>query len=152
MKQLSTDLNNTSHIAEKMECVPVEQKFSLTKEDGKMITQEVAQFQALTPQEATDKALMLLQKLGNLQETPRRTYNWMYSFRTNDDAPPIIEVKCLTKEAFGYGKQIAQEIAKPISKQEFAVLYAKLRVLCKWHSVPADEKTMTNFKNILQYL
>jgi hypothetical protein len=66
----------------------------------------------------------------------------MYSFRTNDDAPPIIEVKCLTKEAFGYGKQIAQEIAKPISKQEFAVLYAKLRVLCKWHSVPADEKTI----------
>ena len=35
-----------------------------------------------------------------------------------------------------------QYVDEPISKQEFAVLYAKLKVLCKWHSVPTDEKVI----------
>lgn len=36
--------------------------------------------------------------------------------------------------------EIMEYVCEPISKAEFAVLYAKLKVLCKWHAIPADEK------------
>jgi len=139
MKQLSTVLNNISITAQKTECVPVEQKYSLTKEDGKMIIQELEQFKA-NPAEFTDKILTLWKQLANLPKTPRRSY----IFSDFDDTNPLPKIECgaLDDNAISVIKQILEIVWQPISKAEFAVLYAKLKVLCKWHSVPADEKVI----------
>lgn len=140
MQQLSTVLKTISITAPKTECVPAEPKFSLTKEDGKMITQELAQSKATSPAEYTDKILTLWKQLANLQKVPRRTYNF---FGIDDaDPPPKIEHEELDENAKQVIKEILNVAWEPISKAEFAVLYAKLKVLCKWHSVPADEKVI----------
>ena len=140
MKQLSEVLNNTLNTAKQMESVPAVQKFSLTNEDGKMITAQMEQFKAMSPAEAIDNAMTLLKQLGNLQKAPERNYDWVIAGRTGEDAPPTIEIYDMNEKAFYIGKKITEVLFEPISKQEFAMLYAKLKVLCKWHSVPADEK------------
>lgn len=78
-----------------------------------------------------------------MPKCPRRTYKYNFSGE-NEFEPPIIDLDGI--EITEKSKAIIQEIINfafmPISKQEFAVLYAKLKVLCKWHSVPADEKVI----------
>ena len=46
----------------------------------------------------------------------------------------------LTDQAKQVLNEILQIAFAPISKQEFAMLYAKLKVLCKWRSIPVDDK------------
>jgi len=75
-----------------------------------------------------------------LPKTPRRSY----IFSDFDDTNPLPKIECgaLDDNAISVIKQILEIVWQPISKAEFAVLYAKLKVLCKWHSVPADEKVI----------
>lgn len=141
MKQLSEALNNTLNTAKQTESVPAVQKFSLTKEDGKMITAKMEQFKAMSPAECTDNLLTLWKQLANLPKCPRRSYEYDFTGERGFEPPTIafdgIELNDNAKSVLAEIVKVAYE---PISKQEFAMLYAKLKVLCKWHSVPADEK------------
>lgn len=141
MKQLSTVLNNILPTAKKTECVPAEQKYSLTKEDGKMITAVVEQSRAMSPADFTDNLLTLWKQLANLPKCPKRSYRWDYTGEVGVEPPCIsLDEIELTENAKCVLSEILKVACVPISKQEFAMLYAKLKVLCKWHSVPADEK------------
>ena len=141
MKQLSAVLNNILPTANQTECVPAEQKYSLTKEDGKMITAVVEQSKVMSPAEFTDSLLTLWKQLANLPKCPKRSYRWDYTGEVRYE-PPCISLDGieLTENQRSVLAEILDVACVPISKQEFAMLYAKLKVLCKWHSVPADEK------------
>ena len=78
-----------------------------------------------------------------MPKCPKRSYQWDYTGEVGCE-PPRISLEGM--ELTECEKQVLAEILnvafEPISKQEFAMLYAKLKVLCKWHSVPADEKVI----------
>lgn len=143
MKQLSEVLNNTLNTAKQTESVPAVQKFSLTKEDGKMIIAKMEQFKAMSPAECTDNLLTLWTQLANLPKCPKRSYCLDYTGEVGYEPPKInLDGIELTDNTKGVLAEIIKVAYEPISRKEFAILYAKLKVLCKWHSVPADEEVI----------
>lgn len=141
MKTLSEVSNNILNTAKQTESVPAVQKYSLTKEDGKMIIAKMEQSKAMSPAEYTDSLLTLWKQLANLPKCPKRSYKYDFTGEVGFE-PPTIDMSGI--ELTDQAKQVLNEILQiafaPISKQEFAMLYAKLKVLCKWRSIPVDDK------------
>ena len=150
MKQLSVDLNNILNTAKTTECVPVEQKYFLTKEDGKMIIETLAQSEALGTIKYTEEVLTLWKQLANLPKLPRQSFDLCGYDKYCSCIAGIEDITEKDREVLG---EILKIVFEPISKREFALLYAKLKVLCKWHSVPADEKVImaAYYDELLKY-
>ena len=120
MKQLSTDLNNILHSAEKTTATPSKQALGLTSGAGKMIMEALKQSKPCNHEEV----LASLTQCGIFSPTTRFSEKAVYTDYGTDYIPVGIEGEVLDKQALAIA---VNELGKPIDKPTFARLYSKLK-------------------------
>lgn len=142
MKQLSQILKDTYDTAKKTDLAVAEQKYTLTSEDSKTITQ-ASDALIVKPEIFKEDLAASLKSLLNLHESPSMTTRIVYrsdgygaDFELED-----VKFEPLTEEQKEKGLEFIRQMKRPMSSDGINKLYAKLRLSSR-HSndVDIDEK------------
>ena len=140
MKQLSEVLKDTLNTAKKTEYALVERKSSSISVDTKTITAEVERYKGELPQTQVERGLELLTSLGNLSKNPVIEKETVFTEYGATFVPVDIHFGKLDDNQKAIALEITKKLCEPISKNEFGLLYAKMRLLCVRKDVDVDEK------------